>query len=55
MTTLRGKALLYGGSALVVAAFAPVLPFRHLAAAVVMLVGLALIDLVQTIRRGRRD
>ncbi|MEW5728027.1 MAG: hypothetical protein AB1918_09395 [Pseudomonadota bacterium] len=51
--SLRGKILLYGGSALVVAAFAPVLPFRHLAAAGVILVGLVLIDVVQSLRRRR--
>lgn len=45
------KYLLYALSALVLAAFAPVLPFRYLAAAGVILVGLFLIDLVQSSRR----
>lgn len=49
------KAALYGISALVLAAFAPVLPFLYLAAAGVILVGLALIDLFQHLgRRNRR-
>jgi hypothetical protein len=42
---------IYLGSAVVLALFAPVLEFRHLAAAGVILVGLALIDIVQSIRR----
>lgn len=54
MMSNRGKWLLYGISAVVIALFAPVLEFRHLAAAVVILVGLVLIDLVQGSRR-RRD
>lgn len=52
MPLLRRIAL-YGGSALVVGAFAPVLPFRYLAAAGVILVGLALIDLFQGLRPRR--
>lgn len=43
----------YLACAVVVAAFAPVLPFRYLAAAGVILAGLALVDLVQSTRRGR--
>lgn len=45
------KFALYGVCAVVLAAFAPVLPFLYLAAAGVILVGLFLIDLVQSARR----
>ena len=41
----------YGACGAVLAAFAPVLPFRYLAAAGVILAGLALIELVQAGRR----
>lgn len=49
-----GKLALYGGSAVVVAAFAPVLQFRYLAGALVILVGLILIELVQAAGRRKR-
>ncbi|CAA7616056.1 hypothetical protein [Magnetospirillum sp. UT-4] len=45
------KYLIYLASAVILAAFSPVLPFRYLAAAGVILVGLLLIDLVQSGRR----
>lgn len=41
----------YGACGVVLAAFTPVLPFHYLAAAGVILVGLALIELVQAGRR----
>lgn len=44
---------IYGACGVVLAAFAPVLPFRYLAAAGVILAGLALVDLVQARRRRR--
>lgn len=47
------KPLLYLGSAAVLALFAPVLDFRYLAGGVVILVGLGLIDLFQSLRRRR--
>lgn len=46
------KLALYAACGAVVLAFAPVLPFRYLAAAGVILVALALLDLVQGRRRG---
>lgn len=49
--TRGAKYAVYAASAAVLAAFAPVLPFRYLAAAGVILVGLLLIDLVQSSRR----
>ncbi|MCR6632127.1 MAG: hypothetical protein NVV74_19900 [Magnetospirillum sp.] len=52
MNLLRRLAL-YAVCGAVVVAFAPVLPFRYTAAAGVILVGLALLDLVQGLR-GRR-
>lgn len=45
------KFAVYGVSAIVLAAFSPVLPFLYSAAAGVILIGLFLIDLVQTTRR----
>lgn len=42
---------IYLGSAIVLALFAPVLEFRYLAGGMVILVGLALIELVQGRRR----
>jgi hypothetical protein len=45
------KFVIYAVSALVLAAFAPVLPFRYLAGGGVILAGLFLIDLVQSARR----
>lgn len=41
----------YGACGVALAAFAPVLPFRYLAAAGVILAGLALVDLLQAGRR----
>lgn len=41
----------YAACGAVIGAFAPVLPFRYLAAAGVILCGLALVDLVQSNRR----
>jgi hypothetical protein len=43
----------YAICGVVVAAFSPVLPFRYVAAAGVILVGLALVDVVQATRRRR--
>lgn len=45
------KFAVYGVSAVILAAFSPVLPFVYLAAAGVILVGLFLIELVQSSRR----
>lgn len=50
MTLLRRVAI-YAICGAVLAAFAPVLPFRTMAAAGVILAGLALVDLIQTSRR----
>ncbi|HTH17636.1 MAG TPA: hypothetical protein VL974_13345 [Magnetospirillum sp.] len=50
MKLLR-RLLVYAVCGVVVAAFSPVLPFHYLAAAGVILVGLALVDLVQHSRR----
>lgn len=50
MKMLRRLAV-YAVCAIVLAAFAPVLPFRYMAAAGVILAGLALVDLVQHSRR----
>lgn len=52
MTPSR-KFLLYAVSAVVLLMFTPVLSFRDAAAAWVILIGLFLIDLVQTLRRRR--
>lgn len=41
----------YAACGIVLGAFSPVLPFRHLAAAGVILCGLALVDLIQSSRR----
>ena len=48
---LSRKFAIYAVSAIVLLAFTPALAFRDLAAAWVILVGLFLIDVVQTIRR----
>lgn len=48
------KAALYGVCAVVLSVFAPVLEFKWLAGGGVILVGLVLIDLVQSTRK-RRD
>lgn len=53
MNQLGRRLLVYAVCGVVVAAFAPVLPFVYLAAAGVILVGLALIDLFQNTRRRR--
>lgn len=45
---------IYGACGLVLAAFSPVLPFRYLAAAGVILAGLALVDLAQFSRHRDR-
>jgi len=50
---LGRRLLVYAACGVVVAAFAPVLPFVYLAAAGVILVGLALVDLIQNTRRRR--
>lgn len=50
MKLLRRLAV-YAACGVVLAMFAPVLPFHYLAAAGVILVGLALVDLVQASRR----
>ena len=47
------RLLVYVACGAVLAAFSPVLPFRYLAAAGVILVALALLELIQG-RRGRR-
>lgn len=48
------KVIVYAVCGVVVAMFSPVLPFRYLAAAIIILLGLALIDLLQHLRRARR-
>ena len=53
MNQLARRLLVYAACGVVLAAFAPVLPFLYLAAAGVILVGLAVIDLVQNTRRRR--
>ncbi len=53
MNPLARRLLVYAVCGVVVAAFAPVLPFHYLAAAGVILVGLFLIDLIQSTRRRR--
>lgn len=51
MISTRAKLATYAGSAVVLAAFSPVLPFHYLAAGGVILVGLLLIDIIQSSRR----
>lgn len=51
--SLARKLMVYGLCGLVLTVFAPVLPFTYLAAGGVLLVGLALIDIVQATRRRR--
>jgi hypothetical protein len=48
---LAPRLAVYAACGVILAAFAPVLPFRYLAAAGVILGGLALVDLVQASRR----
>lgn len=50
---LMRRLAVYGACGVVLAAFAPVLPFRYLAAAGVILAGLALVEVIQA-TRGRR-
>lgn len=45
---LARRLAVYAACGVILAAFAPVLPFRYLAAAGVILCGLALVDLIQS-------